>query len=76
MAGTAYCFMGEPQKPIGKSASVSSLMHSLELLTAAASMRLSMGRYKKDNLTRVLWDQLQSQVTLLLQLFDSWVKVG
>ena len=27
-------------------------------------MRLSMRRYKTDNLTRVLWDKMQTQVLL------------
>jgi len=59
MAASAYCFMGDPQKPI------------------AASMRLSMKRYKTDNLTRVLWDKMQTQLSCCgAESIDDWAGAG
>ena len=43
-------------------------------------MRLSMKRYKTDNLTRVLWDKMQTQVLQAMEgrstLLPSWAAVG
>lgn len=59
MAATAYCFIGDPQKPV------------------VASMKLSMEQYKRDNLTRVLWDKMQTQLNCCgTESIDDWKSVG
>lgn len=44
VAGTAYCFLGDPQAQI------------------AETMKMSMTRYKRDNMTEILWDKMQSKL--------------
>jgi len=59
MGATAYCFIGDPQKPV------------------VASMKLSMEQYKRDNLTRVLWDKMQTQLNCCgTESIDDWKSVG
>jgi len=59
MAATAYCFIGDPQKPV------------------VASMKLSMEQYKRDNLTQVLWDKMQTQLHCCgTESIDDWKSVG
>jgi len=59
MAATAYCFIGDPQKPV------------------VASMKLSMEQYRRDNLTQVLWDKMQTQLHCCgTESIDDWKSVG
>merc|ERR1719151_78592 len=59
MAATAYCFIGDPQKPV------------------VASMKLSMEQYRRDNLTQVLWDKMQTQIHCCgTESIDDWKSVG
>jgi len=59
MAATAYCFIGDPQRPI------------------IASMKLSMAHYKRDNLTSILWDKMQTQLKCCgTESIDDWKSIG
>ena len=45
------------------------------IFSAVASMKLSMAHYKRDNLTSILWDKMQTQVLIIIttkKYHQSW----
>jgi len=58
VAGTAYCFLGDPQAQI------------------AETMKMSMARYKGDNMTEILWDKMQAKLGCCGVLsIDDWQNI-